>query len=248
VAETSPELARILDKIKKLLALSKSSNPHEAALAAEKAQELMFAHHLTMAEVELAAGRTDQWSMEEIHLGTMGSINWKRNLFTGVAQSNFCHALWYSCTPTGIAIGRLHNVKLVHHLYEYLHCTIDRLADSDMGRLKPSRENGTSWKMMFCMGASDIVIYRLWQKRQALEEGDPRSRALVPVEDAGLKDFLDHTFPNCKHVKAPAPKVRPGYVEGVQAGKRIRLDDAIETAGGRQQLAAAPLTQGRMSI
>lgn len=40
----------------------------------------------------------------------------------------------------------------------------------------------------------------------------------------------------------------PGYREGVSAGSRIRLDEAIEAGEGRQQLAAAALTQGRIAI
>lgn len=46
--------ARILDKLKKLLALSKSDNPHEAALALQRAQKLMGAYGISQSELELA--------------------------------------------------------------------------------------------------------------------------------------------------------------------------------------------------
>lgn len=45
---------RIIDKIRKCLALSKSSNPHEAAAALRQAQGLMRMHGLTAEAVELA--------------------------------------------------------------------------------------------------------------------------------------------------------------------------------------------------
>ena len=43
-----------VEKIKKLLALSQSSNVHEAALALQRAQELMQKHNVTMTHVRLA--------------------------------------------------------------------------------------------------------------------------------------------------------------------------------------------------
>jgi len=44
------ERSDILERVKKLLALSKSNNLNEAEAALEKAQELMVAHHITEAE------------------------------------------------------------------------------------------------------------------------------------------------------------------------------------------------------
>lgn len=43
---------RILDKIKKLLRLSRSSNPHEAALALERAMALASAHQLHLGSID----------------------------------------------------------------------------------------------------------------------------------------------------------------------------------------------------
>ena len=45
---------RILDKIKKLMALAGSNNPHEAANALRKAQLLMQQYQLSEADVELS--------------------------------------------------------------------------------------------------------------------------------------------------------------------------------------------------
>lgn len=46
---------KILDKISKLLALSESDNPNEAAIALERAQKLMKEHSVTMTDVSLSA-------------------------------------------------------------------------------------------------------------------------------------------------------------------------------------------------
>lgn len=45
---------QIIEKIKKCLALSKSSNEHEAALAMQKAQEMMEKHSVDSADIEIS--------------------------------------------------------------------------------------------------------------------------------------------------------------------------------------------------
>ncbi len=45
---------KILDKLKKLLALSKSDNPHEAAVALQRAQKLMSAYGITQHDIALS--------------------------------------------------------------------------------------------------------------------------------------------------------------------------------------------------
>ena len=47
---------KIIDKVKKLLALSESSNPNEAFLAAKRARRLMDQHSLTKKDIESAGG------------------------------------------------------------------------------------------------------------------------------------------------------------------------------------------------
>ncbi|WP_017805650.1 DUF2786 domain-containing protein [Avibacterium paragallinarum] len=46
---------KLLRKIKKLLALSKSSNPHEAAKALEMAQKLMAEHQINQVDIEVSS-------------------------------------------------------------------------------------------------------------------------------------------------------------------------------------------------
>mgnify|MGYP003596235719 CR=1 FL=1 len=45
---------KILEKLKKLLALSKSDNPHEAALALQRVQKLMQAYNITQTDLALS--------------------------------------------------------------------------------------------------------------------------------------------------------------------------------------------------
>ena len=87
------EKEKVLDKVQKLLALSNSSNDHEALLALMKAQELLAKHNLSMADVpsELKEERVvEEWVMD------VSAYNyWVRKLAKIVAQNFRCEDLIY---------------------------------------------------------------------------------------------------------------------------------------------------------
>ena len=58
---------RILEKIKKCLALSKSANEHEAAQALKQAQALMREYGITDIEVELSAVKETGAALREFY-------------------------------------------------------------------------------------------------------------------------------------------------------------------------------------
>ncbi len=75
----------LVEKVRKLLALSESPNEHEAALAAEKAQDLMLRHGIEMAQIAISQGASmigiDDARME-------GRIDpWRRHLAISIDES-----------------------------------------------------------------------------------------------------------------------------------------------------------------
>lgn len=83
----------ILSKVKKLLALATSNQPHEAAAALAKAQELMAAHGLTVGQA----------TAPEVVVSSVGSRvsasrvkSWELMLMRTVAKAFGCKILWSS--------------------------------------------------------------------------------------------------------------------------------------------------------
>lgn len=61
---------KVLEKLKKLLALSKSTNPHEAALAVQRAQKLMRAHGITQNDLafsDIDESISDYWGAGSVN-------------------------------------------------------------------------------------------------------------------------------------------------------------------------------------
>jgi hypothetical protein len=143
-------MERIVDRIKKLLALA-DNNPSEAeaAIALERASALMAEHNLTMAQVEAHGGGEQR--IEASHDGAYRSQTWARSIWGSVARLNFCmysywHSNrgdvgWYQKPGGGIergpprkvdehsVIGTRANVESTKAMVDYLIGAIERLAD-----------------------------------------------------------------------------------------------------------------------
>ena len=88
-------MADILDRLRKLHALSKSDNPHEAALAASLVQKLMMEHHLEELDLSQDEHRPeepieDHGSIDPSRTGPRRIPNWQVNLADAVARSVDC--------------------------------------------------------------------------------------------------------------------------------------------------------------
>jgi hypothetical protein len=248
-----PDLNRIVDRVKKLLALSTSTNPHEAALAAAKAQEILFRHNLSMAmvEAELAEGKASSYVKDRFDSG--GWMDWRRRLLAAVARNNFCRGVSYQGTRDVGIVGEPHNVLVVKHLYAFLVRELMRQAELEAAAQPGlTADDARSWKRSFYQGAVRTIAHRLTEQRQRDVAADHRAMALVVRKDQELDEAYREHFPGAQpqpEADEPAPeqprrkprkpRSTDGYRAGVRAGQRIPLnlplDAPREVAGGRRK-------------
>lgn len=81
----------LLDKIEKLMALSQSSNPHEAAAALSKAQALMAEHNLT--ETHLKQNQLGEAKIKSTQ-SVSKAKDWEAALMNMIAKSFGCRVIW----------------------------------------------------------------------------------------------------------------------------------------------------------
>jgi hypothetical protein len=239
------EIDRVVERIKKLLALTASQNPNEAALAASKAQELLFRHNLSMAMVEAATeGGNSAYVADRFDSG--GWMHWRRRLLAAVARNNFCRGVSYQGTREVGIVGEPHNVTVVKHLYAFLVHDIIRLADIGVkSEHTLDEEESRAWKRSFYLGAVRTVAQRMAEQRQRDIAADEQSAALVVRKDQELEDAYKEFFPNLAQdaddseaEAAPSPKDRgpsrprraDGYRAGMIAGKTIPLNLPLEAS------------------
>jgi hypothetical protein len=149
--------AKLIEKIKKMLALAndKRGNEAEASVAAAKAAELMEEYGLTVMAVESSGGVAEGREREAFR----NDLRWHfyEPLMRAVAESCFCYLDVERLTAHKrfefTLIGRQSAVVSAKVLYEYLKTTIHRL-----GR---EAKSGGAVELLFCAGASERIVERL---------------------------------------------------------------------------------------
>ena len=236
---------KILDRVKKLLALSTSSNVNEAANAAAAAQKLMLEHRLTEADVS----DIQEGQMFELSMGAAGfDSRWKFVLVTSVARSFFCEAV-------GLRVGKRRKVRIVGlredaaiaaRVFRYLHSEINRLAkaeiesiDWDAGVLTLGESSvygiehdPERYLESFRRGAVAAVVARFRTGEEVFVASDSRALAMAKRDRAQVRSYVGSRFADTR---------RPGRDDAV------RVDDLAFVRGYDQAQAIAVPGQGRAS-
>jgi hypothetical protein len=132
---------KLIDKVRKLLALSKSPNEHEATLAMEKAQEILKTYNLTLTEVEVK-----NIVERRIKMGKL--TKWKIHLASAVA-AGFDTKLYMLGTQYLVFCGTKVDTEVSEYAYEYLKGTVEALLKSYVSEMrKPKTDSELAIKAL----------------------------------------------------------------------------------------------------
>lgn len=157
-------LAQVMEKAAKLLRLSKSDNPNEAALAASKAQELIDRYKLNMSDVNLDGAAVVESNEPIMDFGHDPLTNdnqiqrWKAYLSMGIAKVNQCKVI---CRGKDLClIGRPSDVQVCRYTFSWLVAEIERLANRDCLGC------GRNFFNNFRIGAVETINRRLKEQQE----------------------------------------------------------------------------------
>jgi hypothetical protein len=129
---------KIIDRIKKLLALGNNAGATEAeaATAMAKVSEILAEHNLTMSQVDAASIKDDEQVQGHKGRSTNRNNKWEVHVFAGAAELNFC--FYYTNNQYNAAgnldrlqhvvVGKPVNVIAAELLADYLVATINKMA------------------------------------------------------------------------------------------------------------------------
>lgn len=249
----------IIDRIRKLLELAKSSNEHEAAAAAARAADLMRKHEIDQAV--LAATQPGDATPEEIITDGIGkeqgkSTSWRVLIGQGVSAATGCRQ--WSEGGRMKAMGTRSAVGTWNYLCQYLAREVDRLADEawdgptgHLARAAAGYNMSTrSWKNAFRVGAASTIRLRLIE--QAKSNAASR-RTDVATAAAAVIDPTTGLPPSATQALAiidrNAGRVEEKYREfakaaGIRTVSMGRVSSAGGYAAGREAGATVNLSGG----
>jgi hypothetical protein len=237
---------KVVDRIRKLLALSQSSNEHEAASAAARAAQLMAEHQVCEASLE----ELDEPILSSV-LDAGGRLpSWKRTLAIGCARGLGCEA-YLRRERTGereqgqvVVVGTPAAQSAVAYMYGYLVREVERLADQafEARARQGTRRGARHWKGAFRLGAAAEIRRRLIeQRKQTIDRArDSResAQALVHLDDMAARIAAALAKLPLRHVRTRRAVSADGYGAGAIAGQSVALEGGTGLAPGAPRLPA----------
>ena len=237
-----PEQVR--SKIEKLLALTESSNVHEAALAMEKAQELLNRYNLSRADVQPSEQKPDivhEWYplFEHAH----GPKEWRYDLVRAIAKHNLCDVLY--STHKVILIGRAQDHETVMWLYNHLAPRLYTMADTAVRGYRDERrslglrgaprggQSYASYRNNYLRGAVAGIAARLHSLKEAMAES---SLAIILYNAEALIEYRDEQFPRLGTISHRSHGNSGAYAKGRIDGRAMTWGRPLEGSSAGRKL------------
>lgn len=228
---------RVLDKVKRLIALSNNNtNVNESATAFAQAQAILSKHRLTMAEVDAAssalAGELISESSQPLYQGER-VIHWKSYLAGEIAAENGCKVFTRTFrNPVKIVkyviVGRESDIQVVRYMFESI---IEQIEFFVKLAMKSGEGSGKTFSNNFKYGAADTVVKRIKEANLKIRDEYKGTQALVLVDNRfnEVQRWVEKMVPNMKTSKAVSFREdRTGYYLGKQAGQKVSLNKELK--------------------
>lgn len=242
------ERQRMIDKIRKVVALSTSPNEAEAAAAAEKAQAMLAEYNLSMSDLNTDQKDEDLVIIEDDDAKTE-SVPWRRRIASGVAKLYFCTYFYtfvkevaptrgcgYIRSDKHTFIGEQHNVAVAKMMFKYLGDAVERLS-GEAALAYPTRER-SSYRTSFKLACATRLYWRMHERIEASKRGEVKSEGgknLPALLDLYTKTGQQlQTYMQQKHKKlgksrstSNITRHAAGWNDGEAAAEKIGLDPQV---------------------
>jgi hypothetical protein len=232
---------RIIDRVRKLLALAESSNQHEAELAASTAQRLILKFNI---DLKSRPRPTDAYAHAHVGVPTGRVQVHQRTLASLLIEHFFVRGIWVTTYQplegkkgTVLEIcGRPENVQMAEFVHDFVLRTVERLW-KEHKKAHGIRSNRD--RRSFMAGAVSGFSAKLREKRaEAQREG------LVWVRDAGVDAYVKRRHPRLVSCGYRPKGDRNAYAQGHSAGRTIVLSRPMTSGSDGGPRKALPRGRG----
>ena len=222
---------KIIDKIQKLLALSTSSNEHEAALAASRVKDMMSKYNLSLSEVNV---RKEKIIRRPISFGHQTNPVWLKLLSNYIAKAFDCKMyIHYSLV---FFIGTEVDTKVAEYMLSYLTKTVEVMAQDFKSRRNPSdlspkdkHSSNKKYKAQtdYSMGVVNGIKSRLESYTKQFRVKSTGSD-LIHIKNAMLNKYYDDLFKKLELIARPTHQLASSeYGLGQRDGSNVRISPGV---------------------
>ncbi len=238
---------RMLARVRKLLALAGSDNEHEAALAMQRAGELMVRHNLELARADEEEGYRHlvidtRQKIVPAYRKTIGAILRDYFYVRVVFATQYDPRVDQSFRTIEL-LGRTENVPVAEHCYRFLEERLHFLWQANRHRY---RGHGRTARNSYFLG----LLRGFSERLAAIHPPEPQTRravsfpaatlpaVLATEADHGLQRFVRQHFPRLRRTAGRRVRINShAYGEAIATGRSLVLHGAVtDRAGNRGRL------------
>jgi hypothetical protein len=235
----------IIDKIRHLQSLAKSSNINEATAAAAAADKLISKYRISEVEISIANKIADLPAVEDKEiLYESGRVTlWKKHLAKVLANHYGCY-MWNDWTKNNDRkvsryrlVGVKNDIEITRYMFAWLLTEIERLSKSHCAGM------GHVYANSYCIGAVvgiEKQLEKIKQDERAATNSEQTITALACLDERvdRAKETLFSLHKNLVNVKTHSySRYNEGaYALGVNVGKSIHLGKVMGDGSGSNKM------------
>jgi hypothetical protein len=238
-ARPTTEQQRVLVKVKKLMALSTSKNPHEAQAAMAAANRLLLRHNLE------TVGTLDQDQYASRWLGKpVGRLTLERKVVAGILRDHFfVRCLWIRSTRVSDdkpaiyleVVGQKDNLDLAEYVHKYLLRTLDELWSGYRSRQRGTRELGRKERNQYRIGVLMGFREHLDGQQKVQQE-----QGLVWLGDPAVDELIDRRHGRLRKGRRSYYRLGKAHNDGRAAGRNVRIRPGLREQDARDRGRSLP--------
>jgi hypothetical protein len=197
------DLERIKDRVRKLLALSKSDNENEAAAALEKANELIGKYRIDQ----------DSLAFESVSVKTTKTYSPWRNIIANAVSYLYGCYKYKNTEGEFVFTGDPLYVFMAEEMYRYLTVTVERIAKAGI-----RRNAKYAYRQNFRLGVADRLYDRIMELNKKCSWAPERE-----AQSEAAEDFIKARIKLSSTAHRHKIKKRTAFNKGIAAGEGISL-------------------------
>ncbi|MBW1675275.1 MAG: DUF2786 domain-containing protein [Deltaproteobacteria bacterium] len=245
--ESSKSEDRIMQRVKKLMALAQSQNQHEAEAAMAKAHLLIGKYN-----VDLLAHEENR-NFVSVFVGKPALRHFREEyaLSRLLTDFYFVHGIWMPAYvmdkgKMGSVLeisGTIQNIKIAHYVYDFVRQSINSQWDEYNKDNGLNRYRKTDFAMGIIQGFSSKLKSQSETKRKVKDtcplasRSGRRERALIKIEDPLLMKYAGYKYPRTISISGKALSHDHNVLkDGMSVGKKLVISKGITEKGKSRRL------------
>lgn len=225
--------AAVIEKVQKLLALSKSQNANEAAAAAAAANRLIDQYRLSEADLEIAGQAEELLDEDDSYIYESGKVTpWKVSLVRVLAD-HYGLSYWNdNYYPEGRKVsryklvGRKSDIVVARYMFSWLLLECQRLSDQH------AKGQGRIYVASYCRGFVAGVAEQLRGSREEAKKTASTS-AIIKLDSRAkeAEEFMYRLHNNLRVVKSKSQSYTDpnAFSAGQTSGRNIHLGQSLNS-------------------